>query len=132
MDISTQELRDQIIHPTLEYLGKDGVGAENILVAIAQQKNHALSHSQNSKGLGPFGIDSGTHQTVWDKYLAFEPDLASRIRGLASQRAFLVDPHSELATNLCYSTAIAWVVYILYPQVVQKKTKDDNSEAQVA
>jgi len=48
--------------------------------------------------------------------LAFHPDLASRIRGLASQRAFLEDPHSELATNLCYATAIAWVMYILHPQ----------------
>ena len=132
MDISTQELRDQIIHPTLEYLGKDGVGAENILVAIAQQKAQTLSHSQNTKGLGPYGIDSGTHQLVWDKYLAFEPDLASRIRGLASQRAFLVDPHSELATNLCYSTAIAWVVYILYPQVLQKKSKDESETTKVA
>lgn len=119
MDITTQELRDQIIHPTLEYLDKSGLGAENVLVAIVAQKQDLPSvQQQNSKGLGPFDIDSNTHQTVWDKYLAFHPELASRIRGLASQRAFLEDPHSELATNLCYATAIAWVVYILRPQEI--------------
>ena len=108
MDITTQELREQIIHPTLEYLDKSGLGAENVLVAIVAQRQKLSSlQQQNSKGLGPFDIDSNTHQTVWDKYLAFHPDLASRIRGLASQRAFLEDPHSELATNLCYATAIA-------------------------
>lgn len=119
VDITTQELREQIIHPTLDYLGKSGLGAENVLVAIvAQKQKQSSSQKQDHKGLGPFGIDSNTHQTVWDKYLAFHPDLASRIRGLASQRAFLEDPHSELATNLCYATAIAWVVYILRPQEI--------------
>jgi hypothetical protein len=116
MDISTQELRDQIIHPTLDYLGKAGVGAENVLVAIVAQKQE--SPINNQKGLGPFDITPAMHQLVWDKYLAFHPDLASRIRGLASQRAFLEDPHSELGTNLCYATAIAWVVYILHPQEI--------------
>lgn len=117
MDISKQELRDEIIHPTLEYLGKAGIAVENLLVAIVTQKQHPHASKQhNHKGLGPYSIDTSTHQVVWDKYLAFHPDLASRIRGLASQRAFLEDPHSELATNLCYATAIAWVVYILHPQ----------------
>ena len=120
MDISTQELREQIIHPTLDYLGKAGLGAENILIAIAKQKTQSPSQSKQTKGLGPFEIDTRTHQTIWDKYLAFHPDLASKIRGLASQRAFLEDPHSELVTNLCYATAIAWVVYILHPQVLDQ------------
>ena len=37
--------------------------------------------------------------------------MASRIRGLASQRAFLSDPDGELQTNLGYCTAIAWLLY---------------------
>ena len=118
MDITTQELREQIIHPTLEYLEKSGVGAENVLVAIVTQKQTS-THPQQQSGLGPFDNAPSLHQTVWDRYLAFHPDLASRIRGLASQRAFLEDPHSELATNLCYATAIAWVVYILHPQEIE-------------
>jgi len=114
VDLSNQELREQIIHPTLDYLDRSGVAAENILVAIVRQKQQRMQQ-QSEKGLGPYKIDTATHQLVWDKYLAFHPELASRIRGLASQRAFLEDPHSELATNLCYATAIAWVLYILHP-----------------
>ncbi len=116
MDISTQDLREQIINPTLAYLDKASVAAENLLVAIVNQKRQRpTAVTQRGKGLGPYQIDSITHQLVWDRFLAFRPELASRIRGLASQRAFLEDPHSELATNLCYATAIAWVVYILHP-----------------
>jgi len=36
--------------------------------------------------------------------------MASRVRGLASQRAFLSNPERELQTNLGYSTAIAWLL----------------------
>ncbi len=123
MDISTQDLREQIIQPTLGYLDKASTAAENLLVAIVNQKRTAL-HGPNGggKGLGPYQIDAATHQLVWDRFLAFQPDLASRIRGLASQRAFLEDPHSELATNLCYATAIAWIVFILHPLELNTST----------
>jgi hypothetical protein len=33
------------------------------------------------------------------------------VRGLAGQHGFLCDPHGELATNLKYATAIAWMIY---------------------
>ena len=50
------------------------------------------------------------HRDIWDRYLAFRPEIASRVRGLASQRAFLSNPDHELRTNLSYSTAIAWLL----------------------
>ena len=62
-------------------------------------------------GLGLYRIEPRTHLKIWDGYLAFKPDLASTIRGLASQKAFLKNPHLELATNLGYASAIAWVIY---------------------
>ena len=37
--------------------------------------------------------------------------MASRVRGLASQRVFLSEPDKELQTNLGYCTAIAWLLY---------------------
>jgi hypothetical protein len=61
-------------------------------------------------GLGLFNITAAQHRDLWDRYLAYNPDLASRVRGLASQRAFLSDPDSELQTNLSYCTAIAWLM----------------------
>lgn len=117
MDISNQALREEVIRPTLMYIGKHSLAAENLLVSVISRFG---SHpQQNQKGFGPYQIDAMTHQQVWDRYLAFRPDLASCIRGLASQRAFLANPHSELSTNLCYATAIAFVVFILHPIEIQ-------------
>ena len=63
------------------------------------------------QAIGPYGISPRLHTRLWDEYLARQPDLASRIRGLASQHCFLRDPHAELGYNLAYATAIAWLVY---------------------
>jgi hypothetical protein len=65
---------------------------------------------ERSGGLGLYNITAAQHRDLWDRYLAFNPDLASRVRGLASQRAFLSDPDAELQTNLSYCTAIAWLM----------------------
>jgi hypothetical protein len=69
-----------------------------------------FSTKKEGQGLGLFNITAAQHRDLWDRYLAFNPDLASRVRGLASQRAFLSDPDSELQTNLSYCTAIAWLM----------------------
>jgi len=39
------------------------------------------------------------------------PELASKVRGLASQHQFLKSPHSELITNLSYASGVAWMIY---------------------
>ena len=51
------------------------------------------------------------HRNIWDNFLADKSELASKVRGLASQREFLSHPHHELATNLAYATAIAWLIF---------------------
>lgn len=117
MDISNQALREEVIRPTLIYIGKHSLAAENLLVSVINR--FSQQQGKHQKGFGPYQIDATTHQLVWDKYLAFRPDMASCIRGLASQRAFLANPHSELSTNLCYATAIAFVVFILHPAELQ-------------
>lgn len=118
MDLSPGELREMVIRPTLIALDKYSQAAENLLLAIAMVKQENISRfaATNSKAYGIFQIDVPTHQRVWDKYLAFHPDLASKVRGLASQREFLNNPHLELATNLSYATAIAWSLHLAYPQ----------------
>ncbi|MAD43426.1 MAG: hypothetical protein CMI02_16935 [Oceanospirillaceae bacterium] len=114
MELSTRELRETIIRPTLHYLGKSSDAAENLLTAIVLQQQ--LRPRGNTQGM-LYPVDAALHQKVWNQCLAFEPDLASKIRGLASQREFLNNPHIELQTNLSYATAIAWAVFLAYPQV---------------
>jgi hypothetical protein len=125
MDLSPKELREMVIKPTLIALDKHSQAAENLLMAIAlvKQENMNRFEATNGKAYGIFQIDVPSHQRVWDKYLAFNPELASKIRGLASQREFLKQPHLELATNLSYATAIAWALHLAYPQAKKSSSK---------
>lgn len=114
------ELRDQIIGPTLRYLGVDSNVAEELLLGTAALESKLNPLHKDATGLGIYQITPEQHRQIWDTYLAFKPDLASKVRGLASQHRFLQDPDSELSWNLSYATAIAWLIYqreeIVLPQ----------------
>ncbi len=110
MYVTAEHLRDQVIRPTLEYMGALTPASEAFLLNTAINPPDVGLFCARKDGLGLFNITAAQHRDLWDRYLAFNPDLASRVRGLASQRAFLSDPDSELQTNLSYCTAIAWLM----------------------
>ena len=110
MYITAEHLRDQVIRPTLQYLGTWTPAAEAFLLDVVVNPPDLGLFSPRRKGLGLFHITAAEHRDLWDRYLAFNPDIASRVRGLASQRAFLNDPDRELQTNLSYCTAVAWLL----------------------
>lgn len=113
MGICLDELRLLVVRPTLKQLRAWSPGMESLLLGTAAQESELGFHlKQGSRhGMGIFQILPSTHRQVWDRYLINFPALASKVRGLASQRDFLQHPHAELATNLRYATAIAWLVY---------------------
>lgn len=112
MYVTAEHLRDHVIRPTLKYLGKWTPATEEFLLnAAIDGPDLGLFSARNEAGLGIFRITAAQHRDLWDRYLAFNPEIASRVRGLASQRAFLSDPDSELQTNLSYCTAVAWLLY---------------------
>ncbi|GAA6133656.1 hypothetical protein NBRC116188_04450 [Oceaniserpentilla sp. 4NH20-0058] len=113
MGLCPNDLRHLVIRPTLQYLEQYSLSAETLLLGTAAVESglgYELNQQQG-KGLGVYHINPRTHQLLWDNYLATKPDLASKVRGLASQHEFLKDPHTELTTNLRYATAIAWLIY---------------------
>ncbi len=113
MGICPSELQHLVIRPTLEYLGEYSLAAQTLLVATAAVESELGFHLKNEQGhgLGVYQISPRSHQYIWDQYLAKDPDMASKVRGLASQHEFLIQPHLELTTNLRYATAIAWMMY---------------------
>lgn len=111
MGINPADFRQLIVRPTLQKLGKWTPSLENLLIGTAAQASGLGMQLSSNRGHGVYQVDALRHQTVWDCYLAFDPDLASAVRGLASQREFLCQPHVELTTNLSYATAIAWGLY---------------------
>lgn len=113
MGLCPDELRHLVIRPTLKYLNQYSLAAETLLIgtaAVESGMGYELKQ-HHRRGLGIYHITPRSHQLLWDLYLAKDPDLASKVRGLASQHEFLLDPHSELTTNLRYATAIAWLLY---------------------
>lgn len=109
--LCANDLRHFIIRDTLKRLDEWSPAAENLLLGTAAQESGLGNKLKAGRMLGLYHLSPQTHQAVWDKYLINYPDLASRVRGLASQRGFLSNPHGELITNLNYATAIAWLVY---------------------
>lgn len=111
MGISSNEFLQYVIQPTLRQLGvKSGV-AEQLLLATASFQSGLGQQLQQNQGIGVYGISPEMHTDVWDHFIALNCDLASQVRGMASQHEFPKAPHSELLTNLSYATAIAWLIY---------------------
>lgn len=107
------ELRHHVIRPSLKQTGLWSLAAENLLLGTAACESElgARIPYRNQQALGIYQISPRRHKNLWDNYLASQPDLSSRVRGLASQREFLQHPHHELATNLAYATVIAGLLY---------------------
>lgn len=131
MGICATELRQWVIKPTLKRLGVYSKAAENLLLATAAQESGLGSHLKpaGQRALGIYQIHSLSHRHIWDDHLALRSDMASLVRGLASQHDFLAQPHAELATNLSYATAIAWFMYARHKDFSLPKHDDINALA---
>lgn len=114
MGICANEFREYVVQPTLKDIDLRSLFAENLLLGTAAVESDLGSrlHLANHASLGIYQISPTTHRKIWDTFLYNRHDLASKVRGLASQREFLLHPHAELATNLSYATAIALMVYL--------------------
>ncbi len=129
MGINPVDFRKFVLRPTLTKLGKWSPSLENLLLGTAAAASQLGISLGCQNGLGVYKIAKDSHHRVWDDFLAFDPDMASIVRGMASQRDFLSHPDMELATNLIYSTAIAWGVYA---HKEAKIPEDENNQLALA
>lgn len=123
-----------VIRPTLELLKRTFPDmrhdeyVELLLLGTALQESQLKYLFQNDGdsdeydgGLGLYQIEAATHESIWENYLKFRPDLASAVRALASQNSFTFSNkrlNRELVTNLAYATAIARLVYLPVPEQI--------------
>ena len=110
--IDPVQFRDMVVDPVLRYLDMYSPAAVRLLVGTAVVESGLGSLVQNNgPALGVYQIEPETHHDIWDTYLAYRPELASRVRSLASQRWFDDDPDRELICNLAYASAICRLKY---------------------
>jgi len=108
---AADNLLENILRPTLAYLGVRCVAMEQLLLGTLLTTARLSAVQRGHQAVGAYAITPQLHTEVWDQYLAAQPELASKVRGLASQHCFLQNPHAELGYNLAYATAIAWLIY---------------------
>ncbi len=107
-----EQFKNEVIVPTLEYLGPRFSTEESIdlmLGTVAQEsKFHFLRQLDGGPALGYYQIEPFTLHDIHKTYLAFKPDLDSKIKavmtpGQAKER--------QAITNLTYATAMARLRY---------------------
>ena len=125
MGINSSDFRQYVIRPTLTRLGNWSTSLENLLLGSAATASQLGDSLGGQQGLGVYRISVEDHHKVWDEFLALDPDMASKVRGMASQREFLSQPDMELATNLIYATAIAWGIYAKQSAQVPENEHDE-------
>ncbi len=108
---AADNLLENILRPTLTYLGVRCVAMEQLLLGTLLTTARLSAVQRGDQAIGPYAISPQQHTDIWDQHLARQPELASKVRGLASQHCFLQNPHAELGYNLAYATAIAWLIY---------------------
>lgn len=108
-----QHLLQHVIKPSLAYMGCHQPSIQALLLATAAIESDLgrQAHQQAHQRLGLYQVHPLSHRHLWDKFLVQDAELASRVRGLASQHVFLLHPHQELALNQAYATAIAYCLY---------------------
>jgi hypothetical protein len=114
--INARQLTDEVIIPCLRYLGYHSEDAVDLILGTAAHESHLGHYLRQVKGpaLGLYQVEPATHSSIWDNYLRYRPELAEKVRQLASVRSINngIPDHSELIYNLFYSTAICRLVYL--------------------
>ena len=114
--IKPDHLLHQVIKPSLEAL-RGPLGAsvtdprgEYLLLGTACHESLGGFYlvQEGGPALGIYQIEPDTHFDIWDNWLAYRPEVASRVRGMASQHLAF---EQDLVSNLRYQTAIARLVY---------------------
>ena len=102
---SPNQFLSNVVQPALLHLGWTEQSLGVVIAAIPFTVDH--SQPSDRRALGPFLMSHEQHWSTWDHYLAANAELASRMRGLASQHRFTADPDLELCLNAGYASAIA-------------------------
>ena len=79
---NVDQLREYVIRPALDGLGKWSPQAENLLLLTAAAES-SLGTYVRQRGRGPalgiYQMEPSTHDDIWENWLRYKPDMADRI-----------------------------------------------------
>lgn len=115
MSLHVEQLRDQVVIPTLTHLGLYSVAAEALLLGTAAQESHLRYLVQLGGGpaRGLWQMEPATHDDIWTHYLRYKPELAARVRRIMVPSW---NAHEQLVWHLAYACAMARIHYWRVPR----------------
>ncbi len=112
-----------VLEPTLEFMGMYSLAAERLMLGTIAHESQGQHLDQrlgkDDTVLGPaFGIyqiEVATHDDIFENFLNLSRwnKIKDKVMQLASLHP---SQHVQLATNLCYATAIARCIYYRRPE----------------
>lgn len=102
------QLKREIVQPTLQAIGLDGMAAVNLMTGIALAESRgAYLRQLNGSALGLWEMELPTHDDCWKNFLfsTANATLRERIQALMSGEL----PSIQLVSNLRYACAMARV-----------------------
>lgn len=106
--LDVPQFKSLVISPALAVIGLHSVAAEELLLGTALQESRLQYLKQIGPGpaLGLFQMEPVTHDDIWNNYLSYRKDLATKVIRLTHNRV-----QASLATDLLYAAAMCRVHY---------------------
>ena len=117
--MNPQQLREQVIRPTLKRIGLWSQAAEDLILGTACQESHCGKYLRQlgCKGaIGAFGVwqmELATARDIYDNFLRYKPDLKAKVESLRNPSQELTE---SLTTNLMYACAMCRIHYLRVPE----------------
>lgn len=122
--IDAEQLRVDVIRPTLAALSMPSRAAENLLLGTAAVESRLGSYLRQVGGgpaLGIWQCEPATHDDIWENYLRLRGPLRDTVRRLAppllwsDNPVVMVKPDALIASHW-YAAAICRLHYRRYPE----------------
>ena len=106
-------VKSQIVIPTLYQIGLCTDASVNLVTGTGLSESQFIYDRQiDGPALGWFQMEPATHDDCWVNFLAYRPELASKIRLVAGKQNPTAD---DLVTNRPYAAAMCRVKYLRSP-----------------
>ncbi|MDG2339388.1 MAG: hypothetical protein P8N94_15610 [Gammaproteobacteria bacterium] len=113
--ISPVNLKEEVIEPTLDFLGMNSKAAVKLLMGTAAHESlfgHFLKQVQGP-ARGIYQMEPATHVDLWTNYIDRRPPILVKVEKFLAPHP---SPVQQLSTNLSYSTAMARVHFWRRPE----------------
>lgn len=113
--MNPQQLREQVIRPTLKRIGLWSQAAEDLILGTACQESHCGKYLRQlgcTGAIGAFGawqMELATARDIYDNFLRYKPDLKAKVESLRNPNQEITE---SLTTNLMYACAMCRIHYL--------------------